>query len=217
MDNFYRRKLPHWHPQGQMFFVTFSLANSLPAEVIRDLRMRRQQETKDINARYSGAQRETELYKLSKKYFGHFDEWLDRCVEQSPRWLGDEKVANVLAEEIHKLDGERYSLVTYCIMSNHCHLLVDTAEHVFKPEHEGRTAPYPLTDTLKLLKGRTARFCNEVLGRSGKFWHHESYDHVVRDQKEYERIVWYIINNPVKAGLVTNWEDWKYTYFVGRN
>jgi REP element-mobilizing transposase RayT len=65
---------------------------------------------------------------------------------------------------------------------------------------------------LKLLKGRSARYCNQELGRSGAFWHHESYDHVVRNQEEYERIAWYIANNPVKAGLVENWEDWKFTF-----
>lgn len=85
-------------------------------------------------------------------------------------------------------------------------------ERTVKPTHVGVTAPYPLTDTLKLLKGRTARYCNQELHRTGKFWHHESYDHVVRNQKEYERIVWYILNNPVKAGLVETWKDWKFTF-----
>lgn len=219
MDDFYRRKLPHWHPEGQMFFITFRLAHSLPVQVIQELQEQREREMQTIRAIFSGTQRTDELYKLEKKYFGHFDSWLDRCVEESPRWLAEEQVAQIVADEIHKLDGERYSLFAYCIMSNHGHLLVDTSERSFKPVHEGVTAPYPLTDTLKLLKGRTARYCNQVLGRNGKFWHHESYDHVVRNQKEYERIVRYILNNPVKAGLVETWEDWKFTFVkdVSRN
>ena len=80
------------------------------------------------------------------------------------------------------------------------------------PTHVGVTAPYPLADTLKRLKGRTARYSNLALGRNGSFWHHESYDHVIRDQEEYDRIVWYTLNNPVKAGLVEKWEDWKFTF-----
>lgn len=198
-----------------MYFITFRLANSLPVEVIQELEEQRDRERQAICAKFKGIQQRDELYKLDKMHFGRFDSWLDRCVEESPRWLADEYVAQIVADEIHKLDGERYGLVTYCVMSNHCHLLVDTGGHVFKPTHEGVTAPYSLADTLKLLKGRTARYCNQKLGRSGAFWHHESYDHVVRDAKEYERIVRYIAENPVKAGLAENWNDWKFTFIKG--
>jgi REP element-mobilizing transposase RayT len=110
------------------------------------------------------------------------------------------------------MDGERYRLLAYCLMPNHVHLVIDTTGYEIEIHHRGPTAPYPLADTLKRLKGRTARRCNLVLGRSGPFWHHESYDHIVRNQQEYERIVAYILNNPVKAGLVENWEDWKFSF-----
>jgi putative transposase len=212
MTDFYRRKLPHWIPDEAIYFITFRLADSLPLEIIRQLEEEREREQQTIRAKYSGAQQRDKLYTLDKKYFGHFDSWLDRCVASSPRWLADEKIAQIVANELHALDGKRYRLIAYCLMSNHAHIVVDTAEHGFKPDHAGVTAPYPLTDSLKLLKGRTARFCNQALGRSGKFWHHESYDHVIRNQGEYERIVWYVLNNPVKAGLAEEWEEWKFTF-----
>jgi REP element-mobilizing transposase RayT len=62
------------------------------------------------------------------------------------------------------------------------------------------------------LKGYTARKANEILGRSGTFWEAESYDHQVRDQGEYLRIIKYVIENPVKACLVRNWRDWEWTW-----
>ena len=132
------------------------------------------------------------------------------------RFLSDELIAEMIRENLYHHHGTKYYLIAYCIMSNHGHLLVDTGEHDVQPTHKGVTVPYPLADTLKLLRGRTARSCNQALKRSGAFWHHESYDHVVRDQKEYERIAGYIASNPVKAGLVENWEDWKFT-FVSQN
>jgi REP element-mobilizing transposase RayT len=214
--NFYRRRLPHWHPEGQTFFITFRLVNSLPAQVIQALQEERERERQIICTQFSGNQQRQELYNLDKKYFGRFDAWLDRCIAESPRWLAQENVARIIVEQIHALDGERYRLIACCIMSNHIHLFIDTAGYQppVTPPHDGPTAPYPLADTLKLLKGRTARYCNQALGRGGAFWHHESYDHVVRDEKEFERIIWYILNNPVKAGLVKNWEDWPFTYCV---
>lgn len=62
---------------------------------------------------------------------------------------------------------------------------------------------------------KTAALCNRYLGRNGAFWQHESYDHIVRSEREYERILAYIVNNPVRAGIVKDWRDWPYT-FVGQ-
>ena len=212
MADYYRCKLPHWHPKGQMFFITFRLANSLPIHIIQALNEESERERQHILSAFRGTQQQDELYKLDKKVFGRYDKWLDQCLEESPRWLAEEQVASIIAEELYALNGKRYRMVASCIMSNHCHIVIDTFGYTFAPNHNGVTAPYPLADTLKLLKGRTARFCNQTLGRNGAFWHHESYDHVIRDQQEYERIVWYTINNPVKAGLAKNWDDWKFTF-----
>ena len=71
-----------------------------------------------------------------------------------------------------------------------------------------------MTDILRLIKGSTAREANKILNCTGSFWQHESYDRVVRDEKELNRIIWYTINNPVKAGLVKNAEDWKWSYYA---
>ena len=212
MKDFYYRYLPHWHPDGQTFFITFRLANSLPVSVIKQLEEERKRERQSIYLRFNGQEQQEELYRLDKKYFGHFDTWLDRCIENSPRWLIDDRIFHIISETIHDFDGERYSLIAYCIMPNHIHLLIDTNLYKFEPKHEGITKLYPLTDTLKRLKGRTARLANQILDRNGNFWHHESYDHVVRDNKEFERILWYVLNNPVKAGFVENWKDWRMTY-----
>lgn len=81
-----------------------------------------------------------------------------------------------------------------------------------RTEVRSTTAKYLLTDVLRKLKGSTAYECNQILGRSGAFWQHESYDHVIRDDAELERTTWYILQNPVKAGLCKDWRDWKWSY-----
>ena len=62
------------------------------------------------------------------------------------------------------------------------------------------------------LKGYTARHANQVLSRTGPFWQPESYDHVVRGERELVRIVRYVQNDPVLAGLVQDWQEWPWTY-----
>ena len=65
---------------------------------------------------------------------------------------------------------------------------------------------------MQSLKGFTSREANRLLERSGTFWEHESYDHFVRDEDEWKRIIAYVLNNPVKAGFVKDWKEWEWSY-----
>ena len=149
---------------------------------------------------------------IEKKIFEQYDAWLDRC-EFGHRWLQIEAIAQIVATKMQAFDGDRYRLLAYCIMPNHVHLLLDSLLHK-EASHRGKSARYPVTDTLRLLKGSTARDCNLELGRGGSFWQHESYDHAVRDEQELDKTILYILNNPVKAGLVKEWKDWPFTYLM---
>jgi hypothetical protein len=65
---------------------------------------------------------------------------------------------------------------------------------------------------MQSLKGFTSHECNRLLQREGEFWAHESYDHYIRDNEEWQRIVAYVLNNPVKAGFIKEWRQWKWNY-----
>ena len=65
------------------------------------------------------------------------------------------------------------------------------------------------------LKGATAREANRILGRKGApFWQGESYDHWVRDEREWERIAEYIEEYPVKAGVAVTAEEYPWSKAV---
>lgn len=201
----YKRNLPHIHPEGFPLFVTIRLADSLPLETLAELKEQRERE---LNTRQDLSA--SDRYDIEKRHFGRFDIYLDRC-EHGPRWLKREEIASIVMDKILGLDKSRYDLYACSIMPNHAHLLFDSLV-ADQSKHKGMSAKYPVTETLRLLKGSTARSCNLALKRNGHFWHHESYDHFVRDEQELERIIKYILNNPVKAGLVKEWTDWKFTY-----
>lgn len=48
------------------------------------------------------------------------------------------------------------------------------------------------------------------------FWQDDSYDHVVRDDQELLRIVEYVEQNPVKAGLALRAEAWRWSSAADR-
>ena len=206
---YYRRHLPHYHPPNATFFITFRLAGSLPAEVI--VRLKREYDVKQTQAIKTPEEKNRllQLVRIQKKYFADYDKALDggMC---GPHWLKDERIAELVATAITRRDNTQYRLLAYCIMPNHVHLVISTdldeSGQVRDPSHN-------LQKSLRSLKWYTALEANKILGRTGKpFWQSESYDHVVRDGKELERVIRYVQNNPVKAGLVDDPQRWKWSY-----
>lgn len=122
---------------------------------------------------------------------------------KGPRWLEKKEIAEIVKRDLHYYDGKDYQLLAYCIMPNHVHMVLVIMNH-----------DKPFYAILQSLKRHSAREANKTLNRVGNpFWHEESYDHVVRNSDELNRVIRYVLDNPVKAGLVKNWDDWKYNYF----
>lgn len=134
----------------------------------------------------------------SGRAFAALDRLLGRSIS-GPVFLERTEIAQMVVQALE--DGEfrfrRYELHAYVVMPNHVHLLVTpqvTARHWLGP-----------------LKGFTAHEANRMLGKTGPFWQDESYDHLVRDAREFSRIRAYIEQNPVKAGLVTRSEHFRWS------
>lgn len=212
----YRRNLPHIQPPGATFFVTPRLAGSLPQSVIQQWN----EERKWLAhlSRNNPAHLEKIKADFERAWFSKFESILDRG-DCGPLWLNDDRVAAQIAESLHYRDGKEFRLDCFTIMPNHVHLQVKPllmksgGEQGSVRKGQSRLPPFhSLASIMKSFKGYTARRCNELLGRSGEFWAHESYDHYVRDAEEWQRIRTYILNNPVKAGLVKDWRMWKWNY-----
>ena len=65
----------------------------------------------------------------------------------------------------------------------------------------GMSVSLSLSQIMRGIKGPSARAANQLLGRSGPFWMDESYDRIVRNEKEYRHFLDYIQSNPIKANL----------------
>ncbi len=201
---FYRRRLPHVQPPGATLFVTFRLADSIPAATMRRL-IASTRQTKAALSRISDPQeRAVQAYLEQRIHFGKWDTALD-LAQDGPFWLKDPRIASLVVESLHYRDKVVYDLDTYCIMYNHVHTM-------YTPLPKEGGGYHAMSAIMHSLKRYTARQANLLLGREGSFWQHENYDHVVRDEAERQRIAEYILNNPVKAGLVSRWEDWEWSY-----
>ena len=109
-------------------------------------------------------------------------------------------IADLIAETIQIGQSQRhfYELTAWALMPNHVHLLI--------------LPNVPVPVIMRWLKGLTARRANLLLRRTGQlFWQDESFDHRVRDDAELERLVRYVEDNPVSAGLAANPRDWAWS------
>ncbi len=87
-------------------------------------------------------------------------------------------------------DGLRIELDAAVVMPDHAHLIVRVLDGL------------PLGAILKSIKGFSARAINRSLIRQGSLWLDESFDHIIRDEQEWDEKVAYIRNNPIKKGIV---------------
>jgi valyl-tRNA synthetase len=198
-DKIHQRKghnLPHWTKHGATYAVTFRLADSLPPHVLHTWR----QEQEDIirRAQEQGrpltAHEERELHRLHSTQIETF---LDSG--QGACQLAKSEIASLVHEALRHFDGRRYDLIAWCIMPNHVHVIVCP----FKD--------YDLAGILQSWKSFTAKQANRLLGATGSFWQEEYYDHLIRDEDDFNNQVNYVLENPEKAGL----QDWTWCGIQG--
>ena len=100
-----RGYLPHYDSEELTQFVTFRLADSLPASIFSDLK-----------------------FKLQAKIISDiaYHKAIERALDigTGEKFLRDPRIARLVASALMKFDGQRYELITWVIMPNHVHLLL---------------------------------------------------------------------------------------------
>ncbi|HMD30319.1 MAG TPA: transposase [Candidatus Acidoferrales bacterium] len=190
-----RGYLPHWETANAIYFVTFRLADSLPRELVFQLRRERQAIENASQTGTSTAADTARLHKLRtilKKAERCLDDGLGECRMRDPG------IAQTVADAIRHFEGKRYRLMAWCVMPNHVHV-------VFSP-----MGAHTLQAILHSWKSFSAQAANKRLGRTGAFWQREYFDHLVRNEASLAKIVRYVQNNPRRAGL----RDWPWVEVI---
>ena len=65
---------------------------------------------------------------------------------------------------------------------------------------------------MKRLKGRSSLNANRAMGRSGRLWQAEFFDRILRSDENLTEKMDYICNNPVRAGIVAAWREYRWTW-----
>jgi type I restriction enzyme R subunit len=189
---------------GAAYFITTCLEGSISARgqleiARRKEELRQQQRPEDVAPADWAASR-------WKKGFARMEGWLDAM--PAVTHLADERLARQVMSSLYYFAGRRHDLLAFVVMPSHIHWVFQPLESWLDARRDRRS---PREEILHSINGFTGRECNRILRRSGAFWQHESYDHWIRDAGELERIIRYVENNPVKAELCANCEDWPFS------
>jgi REP element-mobilizing transposase RayT len=193
-----RGRLPHWEKESATYFITFRMHDSLPKSVLERIESERESLVKtarQLEREVSPSERK-KIQQLSTKVIEQYlDNGAGACHLKLPA------VANIVADALQHFDNQRYRLFAWCIMPNHVHVVV----RVF-PGH-------PLAKVIHSWKSFSAKRANDLLNCGGSFWQREYYDHLIRDESEFERAVRYVVETPEKAGL----RNWRWVRVGGRD
>lgn len=111
----------------------------------------------------------------------------------NPNWA--ETVYQSLTESCFK---DMTNLYARCLMLDHLHLLLS-----------------PRNGNLVKVIGSWKGYMSHLLGKvgfDGPCWQRGFYDHVLRSEEDVPTTARYIVNNPVRKGLVDNWWDYPYSW-----
>ena len=99
----------------------------------------------------------------------------------------------IVAKYINQLNEfyEHLSVDSYVIMPNHIHILLRVTD---RPS--GTPVPTAQNSKISHFVSTLKRFCNKEYEKN--IWQARSYDHVIRDQADYDQHLQYIYNNPFR-------------------
>lgn len=206
---FYRQSLPHFQQPGQRYFVTWSLKDAIPAKALADYSSKLAIITDNIKHAVVEKSDTTilklEYANLRQKYFKAFDDLLDLLTKSIVDLTQIEFTETVLSV-LQFWNGVRLENYAICVMRNHVHWVFS----LFNKDENDQ--PVYLQDILKSVKRFSSNQINSFEKIKGTVWQKESWDTTIRDDRHLFNAVRYTIFNPVEAGLVKNWRDWKGTY-----
>jgi REP element-mobilizing transposase RayT len=131
--------------------------------------------------------------------------WIDRpiyfvttCTLKRRSILASKEVANILADEWQGArDRHGWAVGRYVVMPNHVHFFCSA-------DLDGK----PLPAFMQAWKQWTSKRMNRELSLAGNVWQEEFFGHVLRSSESYSQKWDYVRENPVRAGLVAQADEW---------
>ena len=124
------------------------------------------------------------------------------------RWIIPPAARDIVMETCFRGNGNRYELYSLVVMPDHVHI-------AFSPLRDQLGWTYTIPDIMQEIKSVSSHRINRELLHFGKVWQEESFDRAMRSAEDVDLKIEYMINNPVRAGLVADPREYRWTWVEG--
>ncbi|MBV9573887.1 MAG: transposase [Acidobacteriales bacterium] len=107
---------------------------------------------------------------------------------------------------LHSRKRTDIDLLAAIVMPDHAHM-------IFVPRTDQKNCEiFPLARITKAIKGSSSHLIKQQFKRTEAVWQEESFDHVLRSSEKLDEKISYILYNPVRSGLVSRPEDYRWLW-----
>ncbi|MBM4346885.1 MAG: hypothetical protein FJ107_02005 [Deltaproteobacteria bacterium] len=122
------------------------------------------------------------------------------CTDNKKNIFESEVNAKIEIEELLKTSKDlEFRILCYCLMPDHLHIIISPGD-----------SNLPLSKFLNVFKGKTTTILREREGLN-KIWQRSAFDHIIRAEEGVKTVIEYIVNNPVRKGIVENANDYPHS------
>ena len=137
---------------------------------------------------------EPDSYRLLSQPFS-----ITLCVSERRPVFGNSALARHATDSLIALSSEcGVTVYAYCVMPDHIHLLLSPGTNC------------GVIEFVRLYKGRLTAALRRQ-GAAGPLWQRSFYDRAIRQEENVAAVIQYILQNPVRAGLVEDWHAYPYS------
>ena len=120
--------------------------------------------------------------------------------DHTPYFKEAEVIDSLIDILIETARSERFDVLAYCFMPDHFHLLVI-----------GKDDKSNLKKFISLFKQKSGYWFKKNYNEN--LWHISYYDHILRKEESIENVALYILENPVRKGLVSDFREYPFSRF----
>jgi putative transposase len=133
--------------------------------------------------------------------------FITQIVQERKPVFRDPQGMRLLYETLHNVQQlHPFTMLGYRFLFEQFHMIIQP------------TGNSKFSDIMHSLKPNFTKGYKKLIGldssQSLKFWHKRFWDHVIRDDRDFENHLHYIHYNPVKPGLVKDPRDWKHSGYI---
>jgi REP element-mobilizing transposase RayT len=115
-----------------------------------------------------------------------------------------ERARSIVLEVCLRGNGSLFELLAVVVMPDHVHLALTPIITT--------NGPVCIARIMQAIKSTSAHRINRELGHQGTVWQQESFDRALRREERLDDKIDYMMENPVRAGIVRNPSDYRWLW-----